>query len=399
VGSAHDDGAATAAVPPEVIADVARSPGDDNGVPARRLAHVLWNGKTGGLQRSVYQLLRQQLRDPQLAPAVVFAQGEGPYVERTRDLGCEVIVLNAASGHAPSSFGRAVRVLSRFELHHFHSAEVPLMLASLCCPGASRYYTHRGGMTKYPPKQRLRYSISGPVVRRFTGLSGNTAHAAASAAELMGIDPMRFAVTYNGLDFDLLEPQTPRSDVRRRLELPNDAFVLGTAAHLRRWKRVERLIDALAAVDSPTLWLLIVGYGDDLPRLKAHAVHREVDDRVLFAGEQDHIGDYLQLMDAFCLASTGLESFGNAAVEAMAMGIPTVVFSDGGGLLEHVDPGRTALVVDDVGGLAQAIERLMRDGDFRVRIGSAGRAFIRQRYTLEAAALRYRELYGIQSDN
>ena len=47
------------------------------------------------------------------------------------------------------------------------------------------------------------------------------------------------------------------------------------------------------------------------------------------------IADYVQVMDAFCLPSTGLESFGNAAVEAMALGVPTVVFADGGGLVEH----------------------------------------------------------------
>jgi glycosyltransferase involved in cell wall biosynthesis len=116
---------------------------------------------------------------------------------------------------------------------------------------------------------------------------------------------------------------------------------------------------------------------------------------VIFTGEQGNVGDFLQLMDVFCLPSMGLESFGNAAVEAMAMGVPSIVFADGGGLLEHLDPGRTALVVHDDAELVQAIERLLNDREFRLGMGSAGRAFIRQRYTLEAAARRYRELYGL----
>ena len=59
------------------------------------------------------------------------------------------------------------------------------------------------------------------------------------------------------------------------------------------------------------------------------------------------MASYLQVMDVFCLPSTALESFGNAAVEAMAAGLPTVVFADGGGLVEHIDDGQTGFVVAD----------------------------------------------------
>jgi glycosyltransferase involved in cell wall biosynthesis len=97
-------------------------------------------------------------------------------------------------------------------------------------------------------------------------------------------------------------------------------------------------------------------------------------------------------MDAFSLPS--IESFGNAAVEAMALGIPTIVFNDGGGLVEHIDPGDTGFVVADQQELETTVRRLLADGDLAERVGSRGRAAIRARYTPERSAQAYRQLYA-----
>ncbi len=363
----------------------------------RRVAHVLWYGEIGGTERSIYQLMREQMRDPELAPAVVFAQDSGPYVDMVKELGCPVVVLGLGSSHSPRALGRAARALQRFDVHHFHSAEPLLMTASMFCTNTSRYYTHRGGLTDYPTKQRFRYWVTGRLVRGFDGLSANTAHGADCAAQLLVVDRDRFAVTYNGVDFSLLEPQTEREEVRRLVGVPEGSFVVGTLAHLRAWKRVDRLIDAVAAVADPSVRLLVVGDGPDLPRLKARAARAGLDGRAIFAGEQKHAADYLQLMDAFCLPSTGMESFGNAAVEAMATGVPSIVFGDGGGLLEHIVPGETGFVVGDDAELVRVVHRLIDEPDLRRRVGAAGREAVRTRYTLAQAARSYRDLYGMNS--
>ena len=75
-------------------------------------------------------------------------------------------------------------------------------------------------------------------------------------------------------------------------------------------------------------------------------------------------------MDVFSLPSMGLESFGNAAVEAMALGLPTIVFADGGGLLEHVEHGRTGMVVETQAQLERAISQLMQDPSMRRELGA-----------------------------
>ena len=137
-----------------------------------------------------------------------------------------------------------------FEIIHFHSAEPLLMTASLFCPAARRIYTHRGGLIDYPMSKRLQYAYVSLLLRFFFhGLSGNTAHAAWSAANLFHLPHERFQVTYNGLDFDLLQPRRSAVQVQQELGLLANQYVIGTSANLKPWKRIERLLEAVQILE------------------------------------------------------------------------------------------------------------------------------------------------------
>jgi len=355
----------------------------------------LWNGSVGGAERAVYQLVREQLRGDSVSPAVLFAQRGGPYWERMVALDCPTFCADLPSSRAFTRLAAVAELMRPFDLVHFHGAEPLYLLASLRCRGQRRVFTQRGGPADhYPPAKRLRYALTGAILRRSVhGLSGNTAHGARAGGQLFGIEPSRFAVTYNGIEFDLLEPTRPAEDVRAELGLAADGLVLGTASTLKDWKRVDRLVAALAAVDHPGLQLVVVGDGDELPRLKALADSLGVRSRTVFTGLVTDVANIVQCLDVFCLPSDGNESFGNAAVEAMALGVPTIVFSDGGGTPEHIDDGETGFIVDDEPQLHQALRRLLDDPALRASVGVAGRAAVRERYTPAAAAQRYERLY------
>ena len=69
----------------------------------------------------------------------------GHYWEEAQRLGWPVITLDLPNGHAFGHLRSAAAAMRPFDLHHFHSAEPLLMLASVQCRGARRVYTHRGG--------------------------------------------------------------------------------------------------------------------------------------------------------------------------------------------------------------------------------------------------------------
>jgi glycosyltransferase involved in cell wall biosynthesis len=358
--------------------------------------HFLWNGETGGAERAVYQLVRGQLASARVEPAIAFAQGRGPYWQAATELGCAVIDLEVPRGNSFTCLPRMARMMRPYDLHHFHSAEPVLMSASLACRGARRVYTRRGGVTDFSLRRRLRYRATGWILRTgFHAFSGNTAHGAECASRLFGIDRDRFRVTYNGLDFALLEPRRPKDQVRDELGVDSEEFIIGTAANLKRWKRIDRLLRLMARFDSDNVRLLILGDGPDRGRLERVAGELGLGKRAIFAGVQRHIGDYLQVIDTFCLPSAGPESFGNAAVEAMGVGIPTVVFEDGGGLVEHIEPGRTGFVVADERELGSVMRRLIADEALRERIGSMAREKIHAKYTLPKATEQFEALYAV----
>jgi len=326
----------------------------------KKVLHILWSGCIGGAARAVYQLVQSQMKNSKFVPAVAFAQGRGYYYEETKKLGCEVIDLGLRSDRNIFNVWRVKGILHQFQIHHFQSAEITLMLASILCKGAVRVYTHRGGSFNYPWRKKLRYRIAGCYLRhRSHSLCGNTHHACSSAAQLFGIEAERWQVTYNGIDSSLLKPLRSKEEVAREVNLPLDgATVIGTSGHLRAWKRLELLLRACSLLPHESSWLLVVGDGPVKNELQALSHELRIADRMIFTGMKEHIGDYLASMDVFVLASIGLESFGNSVVEAMSFGIPPIVFHDGGGLLEHVQDGQNGYVVFSVDELAARLRGL-----------------------------------------
>jgi L-malate glycosyltransferase len=174
-------------------------------------------------------------------------------------------------------------------------------------------------------------------------------------------------------------------------------ITIGTVKTLAHKYGIDLLIDAFARVlhdlrpEHPSiasrLRLMLVGGGEERMALEALATRLGVRDRVEFVGAVAHgdVPDWLNQLDIFVAASRlDSESFGVAAVEASACGLPVVV-SAAGGLPEVVMNNETGFVVprEDAGALALAIKQLVLDGDLRQRMGAAGRRFVLATYEWE----------------
>jgi len=357
--------------------------------------HILWSGRIGGKERAVYQLARSQLAHSRFRPAVAFGRAEGHYVEEFRKLGCPVVDLSMRRGADVLRIPSIALKLKPFAIHHFHSAEGPIMLGSALCRGATRCYTHRGGIPALGPRKATGYRLIGLLMRAaFSGLSANTHHATRAAALLTGIAEKRWAVTYNGMDFSLLDPRESRAAVAARHGVqPGDRVIIGTSANLRALKRNELLLQACAHLPEERFQLLIVGEGPDRPRLEQITNELGLERNTIFVGMQSHVGDYLALMDIFVLPSGPQESFGNSAIEAMAVGLPTLVFQDGGGLPEHIQHMQTGFIVNSVEALATELRRLLDAPELRRDVGINAARYVRDKYSLQSMVRTYDAFY------
>src|SRR5829696_3722631 len=152
-------------------------------------------------------------------------------------------------------------------------------------------------------------------------------------------------------------------DAFKKVIAPNGERVLLHASNFRKIKRVQDVVHIFNEVNKQIQSkLLFVGDGPE--RTTAEELSRQlgVCDDIRFVGKQEQMEDILAIADLFLLTSE-YESFGLAALEAMAAGVP-VVSTNAGGLPEIMVPGVTGFMgnVGDIQTMSgQAIDILQHD--------------------------------------
>jgi N-acetyl-alpha-D-glucosaminyl L-malate synthase BshA len=170
--------------------------------------------------------------------------------------------------------------------------------------------------------------------------------------------------------------------------------VLTHVSNFRPLKRVEDVVKIFSIVRREfSSRLDLVGDGPERSRIEALVRTLGLQADVSFRGELDDIVDLYQHSDVFLLPSE-TESFGLAALEAMACGVP-VVASDVGGVSEVVADGETGLLaaVGDVTTMAGHVCRLFGDDHLYLRASQAARERVERDFSLEPAIDRYEAAY------
>src|SRR2546422_6231098 len=182
-------------------------------------------------------------------------------------------------------------------------------------------------------------------------------------------------------------------DLRQSLA-PDDVPIMVHVSNFRPVKRPVDCVEILARVLKKTdARLVMVGDGSERTNAIYRAKCLDVHDKCVFVGKQPRIVDYLCASDVLLLPSEQ-ESFGLAALEAMACEVP-VVASRVGGLPEVVDDGETGFLsaVGDVDKMAEDAVRLLTDKKLRREMGKRARISAISRYSTDLVIPRYIEFY------
>ncbi len=142
-------------------------------------------------------------------------------------------------------------------------------------------------------------------------------------------------------------------------------------------KNFMTLVRAFAHLhnDFPDWKLVIVGGGEDRPKIEDEIEKLALKDKITITGERKGVDNYYQKAHLFCLPSLW-EGFPNALAEAMAFGLPSVGFHECPGvsdLIAHKTTGLLAPGADDDKNLADALRELMESPDLRVQMGAAAK--------------------------
>jgi N-acetyl-alpha-D-glucosaminyl L-malate synthase BshA len=174
---------------------------------------------------------------------------------------------------------------------------------------------------------------------------------------------------------------------------PNGEKILLHVSNFRKVKRVPDVVNVFAKVrqEVPSK-LLLVGDGPDRPAIECLCRELGICEDVRFVGKQEQLEDVMSISDLFLLPSD-YESFGLAALEAMAAQVP-VISSNAGGLPEINIPGQTGYMSDvgDVDGMAAHAIKLLQDDALlaKLRKGALAQA---QRFHIDNIIPKYEALY------
>ena len=200
----------------------------------------------------------------------------------------------------------------------------------------------------------------------------------------------------NGLRVETFPLRDGNPQLRGTLGIPEDAFVVGSVGHLRREKNPVRLVEALAAMETPGTHVLLLGDGPERGAVEDAARAAGVAARLHAVGHVADPRDHYRAMDAFAIPSD-TEQMPVALLEAMAAGLPAAGtdVGDVARMLVQPEPEHGPLVVPtDARALAAALDRLAADPALRARLGAEGRRRVEERYSFATMREAYRRRYG-----
>jgi len=181
--------------------------------------------------------------------------------------------------------------------------------------------------------------------------------------------------------------------LRASLAAPDQPIVMHVS-NFRPVKRIGDCVHAFARIrKSVPARLVMCGDGPEKAMAESLAAHYGLASEVVFPGQVPNISDYLGIADVLLLPSE-TESFGLAALEAIASEVP-VIATRVGGLPEVVVDGQHGYLIDvgDIEGIAdRAIELLQNEG-LRREMGKNGRAWAIEQYNTERVIPQYVALY------
>jgi L-malate glycosyltransferase len=241
-------------------------------------------------------------------------------------------------------------------------------------------------------QERSFWEITRFSIRRSDGITAVSEYLKQETVEKFQVPAADIEVIPNFIDPTHYDRQ--RLPCRKQALLEAGEKLVMHISNFRGVKRVRDVVRIFHGISRRVpARLVLVGDGPDRPEAMDEAKQLGVAHRVVFLGKQDSVAELLACADLFLLPSQS-ESFGLAALEAMASGVP-VVATRVGGVPEVVDHGVTGYLaeVGAVEEMAEAGVELLRDADRWLAASTAAQAVAAERFAADSVVPQYEAYY------
>jgi glycosyltransferase involved in cell wall biosynthesis len=354
----------------------------------------------GGTERLVIELCRRLANDVDTVVGCLDEPGE--WATEVTKLNIPVISMARQPGFHPSLSVRLGEVLKAQRINvihcHHYSPFVYGLLAAVMHPSVRVVFTEHGRLhgTGISPKRRL----VNPVLARWPSKICAVSGALKQDMVAEGFPERSIEVVYNGIELGRRPQPADRAAARAALQLPNDAFVIGSVGRLDPVKNLGVLLEALSLLGGrfPAARVVVVGEGSERQALIDRADALGIGAVAHFTGHRSDVRALMAAFDVYVNCST-YEGVSLTILEAMAAALPVVATSVGGNP-EVVVHQETGVLVDERSrSLASAIAMLAASPGQRQAMGDAGRWRVKRHFTIERMVNDYAAAYQVARTN
>ena len=173
---------------------------------------------------------------------------------------------------------------------------------------------------------------------------------------------------YNPIDINITVAKENLIKLKNTFGINRDAKIIGIFSRIEKWKGHSLILKAFSKIKIENVFLIICGVGSELENLKRLVVNLDIKDKVFFTGYVDNVYDYINICDIIVNPSVEPEPFGRVIIEAMSFGKPVIATNIGGPkeIIKNNEDG--ILVSPDENEIKNAIEKLLQDKDFYLKI-------------------------------